>query len=54
MDGWEDIQKAYKSPTDVPMFTNGHIVAYFVARSAADSLPAGDFKSVNHSAENLF
>ena len=54
LDGWEDIQKDYKSPSDVPMFTNGHIVAYFVTRSVADNLPAGDFKSINHSAENLF
>ena len=31
-----------------------NIVAYFVTRTVKDLLPAGDFKSVNKSAENLF
>ena len=31
-----------------------HIVVYFVTRMVKDFLPAGDFKSVNKSAENLF
>ena len=31
-----------------------HIISYFVTRRVKDSLPAGDFKSVNTSAENLF
>lgn len=35
-------------------FNMSHIVAYFVTRTVKDSLPAGDFKSINKSAENLF
>ena len=31
-----------------------HIVAYFVTRIVKDFLPAGDFKTVNKFAENLF
>ena len=31
-----------------------NIVGYFVTRSVKDYLPAGDFKSINKSAENLF
>ena len=31
-----------------------HVVSYFVTRTVQDFQPAGDFKSVNKSAENLF
>ena len=37
-----------------PNFNMSHTVAYFVTRTVKDFLPAGDFKSVNKSAENLF
>ena len=37
-----------------PNFNMSHIVAYFVTRTVKDFLPAGDFKSVNKFAENLF
>jgi len=35
-------------------FTNGNIIDYFTARKAADGLPRGDFKSINHSALDMF
>ena len=35
-------------------FTFAQIVSYFVNRSVCDGLPAGDFKAINKSAENLF
>jgi hypothetical protein len=50
-DGWKQV---YKSPDAVFRFNNGHIVSYFVTRSVIDGLPAGDFQSINSSAENLF
>ena len=51
--GWEDF-------TDTPLitdsfdFTFAQIVSYFVNRFVCDGLPAGDFKGINKSAENLF
>ena len=35
-------------------FNMSHIVNYFVTRTVKDCLPAGDFISMNRSAENLF
>ena len=49
-DGWCDIRQAWKSPQEVPCFTNGHIVQYFVTRTVHDGLPPSDFKSINQSA----
>ena len=46
---WEDITKA--SPFEFGM---SQIVAYFVIRSVTDGKVAGDVKSINKSAENLF
>ena len=53
-DVWHNIKLAYKSPVDVPQFNNAQIVSYFVTRTVSDGLQAGDFKSVNQSAVNLF
>ena len=53
-DGWCDIRQAWKSPQEVPCFTNGHIVQYFVTRTVHDGLPASDFKSINQSALYLY
>ena len=53
-DGWCDIKQAWKSPQEVPCFTNGHIVQYFVTRTVHDGLPAPDFKSINQSALYLY
>ena len=39
---------------EVPDFSTGNIITYFVTRTAGDGLAVGDFKSVNKSAENLF
>ena len=52
--GWIDIRHAFKSPSEVPQFTNGQIVAYFVTKTVSDGKRAGDFKSINTSAVNLF
>ena len=52
--GWINIRHAFKYPSEVPEFTNGQIVAYFVTRTVSDGKRAGDFKSINTSAVNLF
>lgn len=51
--GWEDFTKASFILENF-QFSSGHIVSYFVNRSVSDGLPAGDFKAINRSAENLF
>ena len=53
-DNWIDIKEFYKSPDDVPRFTNAQIVTYFVTRQVCDSRLCGDFKAINRSAMNLF
>lgn len=50
-DGWKDIKHA---PHFNIAFTNAHVIGYFVTRTADDGLPAGDFKSINESASNLY
>ena len=44
----------YSRQEDIPSFTDGQLVTYFVCRTVADGLPAGDFKSMNKSAKYLF
>ena len=51
---WKDIRKVFSDKKDVPMFTNGQLINYFVCRTVADGLPAGDFKSMNKSAKYLY
>lgn len=51
---WKDLISVYTKKEDVPLFTDGQLVTYFVCRTVADGLPAGDFKSVNRSAKYLF
>ena len=46
-DTWMDIKEFYKSPDDVPRFTNAQIVTYFVTRQVSDSRLCGDFKAIN-------
>ena len=53
-DDWMDIKEFYKSPDDVPRFTNAQIVSYFVIQQVCDSRLCGDFKAINRSAMNLF
>ena len=48
---WLDIKKAYKSPQDVPAFNDSQVITYLVTTTAADGLPAGDFKSINQAAK---
>ena len=50
---WKDFKFAY-TKQDIPLFTDGQLVTYFVCRTVADGLPAGDFKSMNKSAKYLF
>ena len=52
-DGWEDFTNASFILENFN-FSSGHIVSYFVNHSVCDGLPAGDFKAINKSAENLF
>ena len=52
--GWCSFTSTYRQEDSCPDFSMSQIVAYFVTRTVKDSLPAGDFKSVNRSAENLF
>ena len=35
-------------------FTNGILIDYFTAQTTTDGLPRGDFKSINHSALDMF
>ena len=51
--GWEDFSET-PLITESFDFTFAQIVSYFVNRSVCDGLPAGDFKAINKSAENLF
>ena len=50
---WEDFTKASLILKNFH-FSMGHIVSYFVNCSVCDGLPAGDFKAINKSAENVF
>ena len=53
-DGWKSIRNAFTSPSEVPDFSTGNIITYFVTCTAADGLAVSDFSSVNKSTENLF
>ena len=57
--GWLPLIQAFSHSDeqltdDTHHFNMSHIVSYFVMRSTKDHLPAGDFKSINKLAENLF
>ena len=51
---WVNIKNAYSKPEDVPSFNHGHMISYFVSRTAADGLPSGDIKSMNTAAKHLY
>ena len=53
-ESWKDLKQSFKSSAEIPKFSNANIVNYFVNRTLIDGRPAGDFKSMNASAENLF
>lgn len=52
--GWKDLRGAFTCPDEVPSFSNGQMVTYFVSRTVCDGLPAGDFKSMNTAAKRLY
>ena len=51
---WKALKSAYSCPDEVPSFSNGQMVTYFVSRTVSDGLPAGDFKTINTHAKKLF
>ena len=51
---WVDIRRAYTTAAEVPKFTNGQMVTYFVCQTVSDGLPAGDFKAINSKAKGLY
>ena len=53
-EGWQSIQSAFNTPSEVPKFSLSNIIYYFVTRTTVDGKAASDFKSINKSAENLF
>ena len=50
------IQIAFSQADKAFNFTYGygHMVTYFVSRNVVDGTAAGDFKSINNAANNLF
>ena len=53
-DGWQEITGAFSSAQQAIPFTNAQIITYFITRTVDDSLPAGDFRSINKSGCNLY
>ena len=51
---WTNIKNAYSWPEEVPSFNHGHMISYFIARTAVDGLASGDVKSINKSAKYLY
>ena len=54
IENWASIRCAFSYRKECLEFNHGHMVSYFVSRTAADGLPAGDEKSINKSARNLY
>ena len=53
-DAWRLIKTAFSTPEEVPKFSHGQMISYFVTRTLDDGLPAGDFKGINKKAMHLF
>ena len=51
---WVSIQTAFSQADKTFTFTYGHMITYFVSRNVVDGMAAGDFKSINSAANNLF
>ena len=51
---WKNLVEVFDCADQVPSFSNGQLVEYFVSRTVSDGLPAGDFKSMNTKAKGLF
>ena len=43
-----------RGPDQALLFTNAHIISYFVLRAAVDGMPVCDFKAINKFSFNLF
>ena len=54
IDTWKPIKTAFSTPEDVPKFSHGQMISYFVTRTLNDGLPAGDFKGINQKSMHLF
>ena len=48
---WINIKNAYSRPEEVPLFNHGHMISYFVSRTAVDGLALG---SVNKQVSQVF
>ena len=53
-EGWQSIQSAFNTHSEVPKFSLSYVIHYFVTRTTVDGRAASVFKSINKSAENLF
>ena len=53
VNNWKVLKTAFTSPGEVPSFSHGQMVTYFVSRTVSDGLPAGDFKAMNAHAQRL-
>ena len=51
---WTNLRQAFSEPADVPSFNHGHMISYFVSRTAADCLPSGDIKYINKAGKHPF
>ena len=51
---WRPISSAFSKPEDVPEFSYGQMIGYFITKTVKDGLPAGDFKGMNKKVMNLF
>jgi len=51
---WVSIKAAYSQPEDVPSFNHGHMISYFVSRTAAYGLPSSDIKSIYKATKHLY
>lgn len=51
---WLSIQTAFLQADKAFTFTYGHMITYFVSRNVVDGMAAGDFKSIDSAANNLF
>lgn len=51
---WKNVKKAYSCKSEVPSFSHGQMVTYFVSRTVSDGLPAGDFNAMNKKARSLY
>ncbi len=51
---WKDVKLAYSNKSEIPSFSHGQMVTYFVSRTVSDGLPAGDFNAMNTKAKRIY